>query len=607
MDFISDLASELKSIDPIDFVEQNLTIKGKKYELRNCGRDYLHELYRYIVFQATRPTGVPVIVVKGRQVEMSTTATAISQYIMASGMYDHTTGLHAFPLIKTAARYSVKAFDSMVQESVNHYLERKQARTKIVNGKIVTDNNALAAMWNQTQKDFKDQNTLYIEGAGTDGDRLRGMQIDFLLYDEFQDWCRDAVAVTKESLSHSTFGPSGTGLELYFGTPKEAGSEFHEKWLLSDMRYYHLKCLHCGFLQKLTLDNFHEGFMVKCLSCKKVFDKRQGVAHGQWIPLKPENTFRMRGYHIDQLLVPTINREAIDRKLVDNNQRTNANEVFGEFYSGSIDELTIGKVMNWTTTKPDSKHLKFSFSVDGVKTIMGVDWGGRVSGEEDSGQGSYTAVVILSETFEGKYKLEYAELVEQTSADAVVKRIEGLARKYNCVEIFADHGYGADKIEKLREKFGDSVKAVYTAGTNLKRGYAYNEDSQMVTIDKHHALEEMIAFMQQYEFIFPAGDPEQIEWLFEHICGMEIHAVDIAGMIRKRFKKKRQSQPVDGLMALLYAYVGRRFVRTNGFTVAGAQAVRKNAGHHNMCRPQLAGQGLMRKAMGKIHRRQRMY
>lgn len=611
MDLFAEFRKDLRSIDPIDFVESNLTIKGKTFQLKNCGREYLHEIYRYIAYEAVKPTGVPIIVVKGRQVEMSTTATCIALYFMASGMFDHATGLHAFPLIKTASRYSAKAFDTMVEESIDKAIKKKQAGTKLSNdGKIVRDHTVLNQMWNQTQKDFKGTNTLYIEGAGSDGDRLRGMQIDFLLYDEFQDWTRDAFEVTREALSHSQFGPPGTGLEMYFGTPKEAGSEFHEKWLQSDQRYFHLKCSNCGEYQRLTLENFIHSYNVKCISCKELFDKRVGIAMGKWIPLKPENGEKMRGYHIDQLLVPTIPREAIDRKLEDNSPRVNANEVFGEFYSGAIEDISLAKVMDWTIHNPDSKKLAFSSFVDDHKTVMGIDWGGRISGEEDPGEGSYTVVTILSKTFEGKYKLEYAEKLQYNKLEDLTDRISLLIRKYNCQNIFADHGYGVDRINRLRETFGTHIKAVYTGGTNLKKGYSYNEESAMVTIDKHYALEELFNFMQQYNFIFPVADEEKIDWLWDHICGVEIFTVDQGGMIRKRFKKKRSSQPIDGLMSLLYSYVGMRFEHTNGFSNFGAN-FKGSSKKRNMPKPILTAAGsrrggLFQQAMGKYHRRQRM-
>lgn len=606
MDFnlLDSFQKELTTIDPVDFVEQFLTIKGNRFQLRDCGRDYLFEIYRYIAFEATKPTGVPVVVVKGRQVEMSTTATALSLFIMASGLYHHVTGLHAFPLIKTAARYSGKAFDTMVQESVNKRLYNCRAGIKILpSGKAVTDTKILTSTWSLAQKDFKDSNTLYLEGAGADGDRLRGMQIDFILYDEFQDWAKDAVSTIKEALSHSKLGPSGTGPEFYFGTPKEAESEFHKKWRQSDQRYYHLKCPDCGYYQRLTLDNFVRGNIVQCGSCKQEFDKRIGIAKGRWIATQPEFTNKMRGYHVDQLLVPDITREAIDRKLKENSNRINANEVFGNFYAGTIDELTIGKILEWTTTQPNSAQLSFPPFVDNVETVMGIDWGGRASGEEDAGKGSYTVVTILSRTFEGKYRLEYAEMLETTKLEDIVKKINALIQRYNCKEVFADHGYGHDKIDKLREFHGNNIKAVYTGGTNLKKGFSFNPEINMVTIDKHFALEEMVNFLQQYNFIFPMKDPERTDWLVEHISHIEITSVEQGGMLRKRFKKKSNDRPIDGLMSLLYAYTGMRFVATQGFAASSPM----KGGNRVFPRPQLAGisrSGFAR-AMRQKHRRQR--
>lgn len=597
---LEDLTGELLDFDPVVFIERNLTLKGKPYEIQDCGRDYLFELLRYIAFEAPTEKGVPVVVKKGRQVEMTTTATALSLYFVAGTNYKHVNGLHAFPQIKQAQKHSNKQFDGMVQDSKDQNVFNRRATATKRDGKTIN------ATYSVTQKDFINSNTLYLEGAGLDGDRLRGMQADFTLYDEIQDWPRTAKESTREAMSHSQFGPPGFGMELYFGTPKNVNSDFHDMWEKSDQRHYYLKCIHCGNFFEISLDNFVEGYLVECKDakgrgCLKRMDKRQAMKGGKWVPHKPENTSFSRGYHIDQLMIPTITREAIDRKIRDDSPRTVANEVFGQFYSGTIDSITMQQVIDWTTTQPDTKNAIMPEFVTDRTTFMGIDWGARAAGEEDTGKGSYTVPVIFSYNMEQKLQLEFATPLATKKVEEQIEVIQELVRKYNVKLIFADYGFGYAQIQRLQALLGREICKAVHSGQQMKRSYAFNEDTNLISIDKFRVMEEWFNYLAQYNVCFPAGELERIEWLWDHICGVEVFSQEVGGMIRKRYKKSKASQPIDGLMACVYAFTAFRYRQTSGFKQLDGKMMQKG---RNMPKPVLAHAPRGR-ALAKLFRGQR--
>jgi len=562
-----DLLSDMAILDPIAFVEKTLTVDGNPFLLSDCGRDYLHEIYRYLCLEAPGPKGKPCVIRKGRQVEMTTTASCISLYIATSGAFDHIRGLHAFPQIEQARRYSKIVFSPRVKESINGAL---QSRLK-GDGSVMS-------------QEFTEGNFIMIEGSGESGDRLRGTPLDYVLFDEIQDLPRAARENTQEALSHSKFGPPGFGLEMDFGTPKEEGSDFHRLWIDSDQRHYFVKCPHCGHYQILYYDtapgkrllktNLAEGRMIKCndredQGCQQIYDKRLGIKHGKWMPtVENPDTASRRGYHIDQLLVPDITRESIDKKLEDRTERAFANEVMGLFYSGRDTGPSFAQVVEVVTTEPSTFDWHINATAQDRFTWAGIDWGQRISGEDDEGAGGYTVFVAISRLPNGKFRLERAERLEQVKViDGQLDDIIKWIRLYKCRVVCADHGFGHVQNQELMERYPEIVKKIYSsAGTN--QAFNYKPKEKQITIDKHRVFEEVYDLMlDQKGFAFPYSEPAKVEWLCRHLSNVEIVSkTNQSGRGKKMYQKQGVTQPIDGAAALVYAYAAYKFQQTSGFS-----------------------------------------
>lgn len=579
MDIFDDFFSEL---DAVYFIENNLSLAGQDFKYSGNGRDFMKEVIRYCAH--TLPyskSAKPVIVVKGRQIGMSTLTTSLSIFLLYLESYK--TFGHFFPEIGQARRHSSTTLIEMIEESM-------------LKKKLPPDFLTKKGTQSLTQKDFHKSNRLFIEGLSSDSRRLRGLTITGLpFYDEFATCTMSAYKNSLEAASNTHFGYIDNGRQLphlVFGTPLSQGTLFEKIWDESDKREFHLKCPFCGHLFPIFYDpinrqevftNMKHGTLVACLDrhgigCQKLVDKSgPAMANGIWQSSLTEDqkkknqaefgdTHKFTGYLVPQYLLGSITREAIDYKRQEMTPRTFYNEVLGRFYSNEEDVLTPAQVLHFTTTKPDTNMWELSNTVLDKKTFMGIDWGGRASGEEDNGSGSYTVVTILSLLPTGQLKLELSERFQMTDIDEQVNYVIDLVKKFNVAQIVADQGYGEAQRQRLIARLGIHLFVSCIWSANLRKANTYHEDVHSITSDKHILHENFFDLMRQYKFCFPNSEraEERIEWLREHICNIEIINVEQNGMIKKRYEKKK-GKPTDGLASLIYSYLAFQFFKTNKF------------------------------------------
>lgn len=553
--FVNNLKEDLNDIDPITWAENNLRLDGKKFKITGTGRDYLYEIYNYIAFELPRSDSIPMVMLKSRKVEMSTTATVLALWYLTSGVKDNITFLHTFPQIDGAERYSNSYFDKIVKGAKKNFIWNKK-RDKI--GK-----------YSVTLKQFVNNNQIFIEGASNEANRLRNIAVDFTIFDEIQDILLKARGNIREAMSTSRFGPAGTGMEINFGTPKEANTDFQRMWEDSDQRYYHLKCLYCEELFGLTIDNFIHGFMVECLHCHELQDKRKAMMGGKWIATRTQGDILYRGYFLNQLYIPHYTRESIDRKKKDyaREPQTFANEVMGEFWSGATYGLSFNDVYNHCVEVHGARATQRSFATHifptEKRTYMGIDWGGKIEGKKGVGGQSFTVITIVSKEPDGKIMLEYTERVDQEGLTYLIDRVRYLWRTYSITECVADIGYGHVEVQELQKIFGDKVKSCYFSA-QVKATYKYNRDLYMITVNRDRVIEEVIEGIKANSFIFPYADPQKVEWAMQHVCSMIVSSKTIGGTVRRVFEKG--NKPNDFLMTLIYAYIALKYQATSGFT-----------------------------------------
>ncbi len=526
---IMNMFDDALNLDPIHFIEHHRKVKGKNFKILGTGREYLIELYRYACIGCMKDKR-PVVIVKGRQVEMTETALNISLYFLKN-FHDFTV-LHAFPRSEQVSRYSKDRLSLALKDSIDGKLEKLKAKD-------------MSASDTVSAKNFINNNIYYMYSAWGDADAIRGIPADLLSRDEFQDWTDNAIANTDSCLTASDYG-----VEFSFGTPKLVGSAFERLWNSSDQRYYHLRCIKCSSLFRITLDNFvggHDGFQVECPSCKERQDKRAAMRNGQWIPTK-KGEFRV-GFHVSQLLSPRVKRNDITKRQSEYSEARFKNEVLGEFYSGAGAPLEYSEVVA-RCAEPYSKRELSPMIVPPKQTFMGLDWGGR---NEIKDKGAYTVVTIISKD-KDKYNLEYTERIMTSDIDRQVQYITELIRLYNCVNVVADSGFGQYQCQKLQKIHADKVKACWYSN-NIKNKIKYDKDTWILSIDRSAWLEELIEIVKRGNLCIPWAKPYKVDWFIKHMCNTELRYSNKNGNVTREYEKLNTQDPNDGLHSLNYAYI----------------------------------------------------
>lgn len=574
------LGSFLSNLDIVEFIEQKLVLEGKPFLYTNNGRDFAKEILRYCAhIMPYSKSAKPVVVVKGRQIGLSTSTAALSMYFVYAE--SHRSFLHVFPEISQARRFSTKRLIELIEDS-----QKAGALPQNFLNKSST------ATQSQVQKDFHKNNTLYVEGASVDGRRLRGVSINGMcLMDEFASMNSDSYRNVLETSSNTHYGYVNNGKSLphlVFGTPETEGSLFESMWKKSDMREFFFTCPHCKHEVNLYYDvknrdyaetNLFEGTLVKCLDregkgCGKPFEKTKEMPKGRWKSTRedveePDYT----GFYIPQYLLGTITKESIDQKFKEYTLKQFYNEVLGKFYSFEDDVLTKADIIRLTTSNPDTKDWDLPPHVLDKQTFMGIDWGARVSGVDDTGSGSYTVITILSVLPTGHLKLEHCSKLSSNDTDQKVKQVSDLMRRYNVNKCVADKGFGQSEGQRLQKLHGVDRFHMCEWGGHTKQAMRYERDINTIRADKHVSHEMFFDNMKQGKFCFPYSPSaeQQLEWLLDHMTNIEVVNVERQGIIKKEYRKKLNKE-TDGLASLVYAYTAFQFFKTNGFALKLGQS-----------------------------------
>src|SRR5690606_5794824 len=87
----------------------------------------------------------------------------------------------------------------------------------------------------------------------------------------------------------------------------------------------------------------------------------------------------------------------------------------------------------------------------------------------------------------------------------------------------------------------------------------------VITFERDYWIMEAYEQMKRGLIRFPLGSYEQVAWLMQHCCNMEIKpSISRTGNVSPHYVK---SGPNDGFMALLNAYIAYKFYISKGFQI----------------------------------------
>jgi hypothetical protein len=598
----------LLNLDPVYFIEKNLTLDGEPFRLNNGYKPFI-DIYRYIGIKALEKDAKPVVLVKGRQVGATTMATALELYFMTSGLFG-TAGrppmriMHCFPQLELAYAYTKTKLNSMIKTAI-------AADIKVKNGKIKTvieaklDKNE-AANDSLHFKQFDGGNHIWVESTGLTADRIRGRTCDGMFFDEVQDMHDAALGNATKILAQSRYGKEGDGIQVYFGTPKQAGSAYYDIWMQSSQQYYHLGCESCSkyfplytpgtnewesiwIEDKLDHNDPSHGFIVKCTHCGHEQDKRPAAERGKWIAANPDEDCKFVGFHINQLYIPRFKRSKIISEKPENSpvntERAYQNEVLGEFYAGSSAPITPEILKQKCGV--DRKFSRLISPSEGVKVYAGFDWGKKADldqmtvGESEDGPRqmgqSYSCAVILKTEGPHILSIEFATKLQRNDQAHKKEVVEEMFRRYGVHLAVGDIGYAEDLTYILQQEMGDKFLASRAMSGSVKNHVKFVKDvfPKEIQFERNYYIAELYKVLEDGRIKFPYADFEKISWLVDHVCSMEIKVTkDTVGNIKQQYVKGRT--PNDGFMALLNAYIAYKYDISGGFEINNPNQMKAN-------------------------------
>jgi hypothetical protein len=588
------LKKQLMMYDPVAFCQEYLTLEGKDFTLIGNGYKPFSDIYRYIGIKALERDAKPVIIVKGRQVGATTMASALEMYFMGCGMFGDGFRspiriIHAFPQLELAAAYSKTKLNQMISQAKipDGSKESRGARPKSYMQMLLDQSTATNDSLHFKQ--FQGGNHLWVESTGIDADRIMGRTADIIFFDEVQKTTGLAIGNALKILTNAKYGPPTKGVQIYFGTPRRKGSDFHKMWQTSSQQYYHLGCEGCKeYFPLYTPDsNDWESIwihtkIVKCPKCGHEQDKLSAQERGKWVSLiNPDDPdCKMIGFHINQLYMPMFSREDLESekpgKHPINTERVYTNEVLGEFFQGESGPITPEQIREHCADI-GRKFVPRIIPTAGVNqqlVVLGIDYGARADLEQlanpdrikAQGQ-SYSTAVVLQTKGAGVLSIEFCTKFKRNDPESKKGIIDQLMRQYSIQLAVGDIGYSNDFSYTLHQSYGDRY-LVSRAHSKINDHIKFNADAfpKEITFERDYYIGELYEQMKKGMIRFPYGEYEKIAWLIEHCASMEIKPSISKTGADPSVHYVKGGTPNDGFMALLNAYIAYKFLITRGFT-----------------------------------------
>jgi hypothetical protein len=589
------MQEKVLSFDPVYWIEKNLTIDSKPFNLSSGAWKPFADIYRYVGIKSLEPSAAPMVLLKSRQTGGTVMASALELFFMGCGQFGDGNGkpamriLHAFPEAGLAQSHSKTKLTAMIASSrLVDDPRSKTGKSPIMT--MLLDKGSESHQF----KRFANNNYLMIDSTGVTGHRLRGKTIDMFFGDEFALITKEAANNSVRMLNQSQHGPKTKGVQVFFGTPLEQGSHFQDIWNASTQQFYYLGCEHCKkhFPFYIYGSNSWEKVwvreqIVQCPLCGWEQHKHGAQSRGKWVATRRlgDEGVKFVGFHINQLYMPDSTKELMLAEKPEssptNSEKAYRNEVLGEFFSGNDAPITLDQIRK-ACGVPGKTFYKSIDANCGKLVTIGIDYG-ALNAQVEPGQNkkklqgeSYTCAVVLVEEQQDLFSIAYALRFPKNDFDSKMKIITELIRRYNPRQVIGDIGYGDVPGEKLQQMYGDKCVTSRAAG-KLKNNITYHPDKFPIEVqfDKDVIYDKVVNILKNGMVKFPMGFEEGDElnkvndcgdklfWLMQHCSNIDRKIVMINGLPVLKYIKAGQT---DGFAALVNAWLANQMVKTKNFT-----------------------------------------
>jgi hypothetical protein len=270
---------------------------------------------------------------------------------------------------------------------------------------------------------FTNGSLLHFRSAYSSADSARGLSIDSLYVDEYQDMAHGHLPVLEEAMSHSTRPRT-----VLAGTPKLIENHLEEAYLHSSRNEWRIPCKHCG-AEHLPTAEILVGAALRCPACHNALDPQSGY----WKTLNP--LAERAGFWVNHFMAPWLDAADIAVRRKEYDDVRFKNEVLGlpTFLGDHV--VTIAELQACCTRfrmprgaadlRPDLRH----------SLVAGIDWSGGAKTQSAICVGYLDASRIFQVVHLATFRPKEDPL-------AVVNQLVDICRRFGVISIAADSGMG---------------------------------------------------------------------------------------------------------------------------------------------------------------------
>ena len=522
--------------DPVEWAAHNRKIKNLDKEMVYISFEN-HPFLIEILRNSVKPHS-EMVIMKGRQLGLSENFLTAEHFLAATS--PNTNIMHTLNDGTQLKDFSYTKLNPIYQETPElramiTAVEGTKKKADNLHMKQFINNSFLMLTYLKVDKTAKSQS-------------FRGVQIDALNIDEFEDAPDDLIIPLKKGLSASKLK-----IVNYLGTPKMQQSKFHKKYLQSDQRNWHVKCTNCG-TEQILIDFFDyttwdshifqhpdtNAYYFGCEKCKTELDR----AAGYWKPTNPSGT--LTGYYAPQLIAPWISATDFVREFnaLTGRQLTEfIRETLGIPHSGEDAPVRL----TWLN---DCLNDTYSYGHTHEDMMLyGHDWGNKsyyIVGQENEGKIYISDIGILDD----------ADVNDQTLK--LKKRFEN----WGAFMAVLDSGYGKAQNQKLMPLFPGRVWSCFYGGVDQKRmiswdtakGKGSHTRNKHVNINHMALVEEVAGLIRDGVFQFPGKTEADIQ-RSKDAFDIMIQVEKVVEETDSKTKVHYKTTNAHYFMALLYLYL----------------------------------------------------
>lgn len=270
---------------------------------------------------------------------------------------------------------------------------------------------------------FANGSQLFVRAAYQNADAARGLSVDRLYVDEFQDIASNHLPVLQETLSHAR-----NGRTILVGTPKSLENCLEGVFSRSTGNEWTIPCVACG--HGTILDDRALGPSgVVCENCREPIDP----SAGRWVPRRPDAIWG-EGYWICHPMVPWLHYDEILLRQIEYDPARFKNEVLGLPSSLGEHVVTRAELERCSQDRPMARSLRDVPAIGRNAMLAGIDWGG----------GGRSRTVLAIGFMQADFSLEICRMERFAASEEPDRLISEVARwcQHFRVQFIAADGAG---------------------------------------------------------------------------------------------------------------------------------------------------------------------